>query len=313
MIMENILVLSGVLQKRIWGGYYFRDVLNITDSNEAFGEYWTLSAHPHGESIIINGKLKGKKLSEVYAEHRYLFANIKNERFPLLVKYIDAADDLSVQVHPGNIYAQKYENEYGKNEFWYVLDCDPDANLILGHNASTKEELIRLINENKFSQLLKKRNIKPGDYFLIKDGIVNAICKGTIILEIQQSSDVTYRIYDYDRTDKWGKKRELHLEKAIDVIKVNQDLEIEKPVVTSNGATLIYQLTDNQYFKTYRYVINNEVIINNYNHIFYLGTVISGKPLVDDIQLLPGQSFIITSIVDKVIIGGKSEIIISTL
>ena len=313
MIIQKILVLSGVLQKRIWGGYYFRDVLNITDSNEAYGEYWTLSAHPHGESIIVNGELKGKKLSDVYSEHRYLFANIKNERFPLLVKYIDAADDLSVQVHPGDSYAQEYENEYGKNEFWYVLDCTPDANLILGHNAATKDELIRLINENKFDKLLKKRNIKKGDYFFIKDGIVHAICKGTIILEIQQSSDVTYRIYDYNRTDKWGKRRELHLEKAIDVIKVNQCLEIEKSFVINNGDSKIYQLTDNQYFKTYRYDIDKGVLINNSNHTFYLGTVINGEPLVEDTRLIPGQSFIITSIADKVLIRGKSEIIISTL
>lgn len=313
MIMQRVLVLSGVLKKRIWGGHYFRDTLKITDDSEPYGEYWTLSAHPNGESIVINGKFTGIKLSQVYHEHRYLFANIKKNQFPLLVKIIDAAEDLSIQVHPGDSYALRHENELGKNEFWYILDCADDAKLILGHNASDKDELIKMINENKFDMLLNKRNIKKGDYFFIKDGTVHAICKNTIILEIQQSSDVTYRIYDYDRTDKDGNKRELHLEKAIDVIRANQNYDKEEYFEMNLSDTLIHKLTDNRYFKTYHYQIIDQVSIANLNHIFYLGTVISGEPTVDGIKIIPGQSFIITSIAENVVINGKSEIIITTL
>lgn len=311
--MQNVLILSGVFQKRIWGGHYFRDHLNLTKDDEIYGEYWTLSAHPNGESKVLNGKLADLTLNYVYKQYPSLFGNINYNKFPLLVKLIDASDDLSVQVHPGDEYALKNENEFGKNEFWYIIDCQPNSEIILGHKAKTIEELKTKINENRFDDLLNKRMVNKGDSFFIEDGIIHAIGKNIVILEVQQSSDVTYRVYDYNRADINGNKRPLHIEKALDVIKLEDEIIIETYQPTLKDGVIITKLTDNAYFKVYKYEINNIINFKNNDNKFYLCTVIDGLVEVEGNRVERGQSFIITTQAKNTYIEGKSTIIVSTI
>ena len=153
-------------------------------------------------------------LRDVYLKHPELFGNPKAKEFPLLVKFLDANDNLSVQVHPDDGYARKMENDSGKTESWYVMQADPGAYIIYGHHAKNREELADMIHKGEWDKLLRKVPVKAGDFFYVPAGTIHALTKGCLVIETQQSSDVTYRLYDYDRVGKDGKKRELHTQKS---------------------------------------------------------------------------------------------------
>ena len=156
----------------------------------------------------------------IVEKHPEVFGKVDSDRFPLLIKIIDAKDDLSIQVHPDDDYAKVHENgSLGKTECWYILDCKKNATIVIGHNSRTKEELSRMIHEGKWSEFIREIPIKKGDFLQIDPGTVHAIKGGTLILETQQNSDITYRVYDYGRLSN-GKPRELHIDKSIDVITV---------------------------------------------------------------------------------------------
>ncbi|NCA97504.1 MAG: mannose-6-phosphate isomerase, partial [Bacteroidia bacterium] len=217
---QSILKLRPVLVERIWGGTWLKHEFGYQTTSPSIGEAWVISAHKSGDCQIENGLYKGQTLSEVYREHRELFANDQAEKFPLLVKFIDAKEDLSVQVHPGDAYAQAHEHQSGKSEAWIILGALPNSRILIGHNAKNRDELTSMINQQKWNQLLTYRDVAKDEVINIPSGTVHAICAGTTLIEIQQSSDVTYRLYDYDRLDNEGQKRDLHLNKAIDVIDV---------------------------------------------------------------------------------------------
>lgn len=184
-------------------------------------ESWELSTHKDGESVIRDGEYMGMSLSSFVAQDKenILGKNAsKFEFFPILIKFIDALDSLSIQVHPSDEYALTNEKEYGKTEMWYILDCEEDAFLYYGFNREiTKEEFRKRLNDNTILDVLNKVYVKKGDVFFINAGTVHAIGKGIMICEIQQNSNTTYRVYDYNRKDKFGNLRDLHIDKAIDV------------------------------------------------------------------------------------------------
>ncbi|MDA1475166.1 mannose-6-phosphate isomerase, class I [Bacillus changyiensis] len=218
--MIEPLFFEPVFKERIWGGKSLTS-FGYHIPSEQTGECWAFAAHQNGQSIVQNGMYKGLSLGELWEKHRELFGNVEGDRFPLLTKILDANQDLSVQVHPDDNYAHEHENgELGKTECWYVIDCQENAEIIYGHHAKTKEELISMIESKQWNQLLRRVKVKPGDFFYVPSGTVHAIGEGILILETQQNSDTTYRLYDYDRTDAQGNLRELHLEKSIDVIDV---------------------------------------------------------------------------------------------
>ena len=214
-----------IFKERIWGGTKLH---SLYDKNfplsEKIGESWELSDVEGDISVVSNGFLAGnnlRELIEIYmgdlvGEHVYEeFGNV----FPLLIKFLDANDDLSIQVHPDNELAQKRHNSYGKTEIWYVLNAESDAKLVSGFSKPLdKEEYLKHLNNNTLNEVMKWHNVNKGDVFYIPAGKVHAIGKGNVILEIQQTSDVTYRIYDYNRTDDNGNPRELHTELALDAI-----------------------------------------------------------------------------------------------
>ena len=213
--------LKSAVKDYLWGGTRLITEFNKHTPYEKLAESWELSTHPDGESIVVTGKFKGITLSE------YIKANGRNilgskagdlDSFPILIKLIDAKDDLSIQVHPDNDYAQAVENGLGKTEMWYIIDCEPGAFVYYGVNRFIeKEEFIRRIENNTLLEILNKVPVKKGDVFFITPGTIHAICGGICICEVQQNSNITYRVYDYNRRDKGGNTRELHIDKAADI------------------------------------------------------------------------------------------------
>lgn len=298
----QILLLTAPLKERIWGGEYFKK-LGRTDC-ETIGELWSASAHPQGESIILNGELKGLKLSEVYTLKPELFNNPNLKEFPILVKLIYAKEALSVQVHPNDEYALKNENQYGKTEGWLILNSEQNANLVLGHKAKNKDELIKYIEDNNYNELLNSVNVEPGQFIPIYAGTIHAIGAGLTILEIQQSSDVTYRFYDYNRKDSNGNERELHVEKAIAVTTYNK-----QNIDNTNHFTLpTHKIWDNEYFTVSSLNIkNNETLTNPTNYSII--TVASGNFEIEDHKISIGDSFILTKLANNIKIKGNGILI----
>jgi mannose-6-phosphate isomerase len=271
------LLLEPVFKERIWGGTTLEKKFGYGIPSEQTGECWAISAHPNGPSVIKNGPYAGMTLDKLWSEHPELFGNPQEKVFPLLTKILDANMDLSVQVHPDDAYAMVHENgELGKTECWYIIDCKEDADMIFGHNAGTKEELIEQIESGKWNELLRRVKIKPGDFFYVPSGTIHALCEGTLVLETQQSSDTTYRVYDYDRRDAEGNLRELHLEKAIDVTVVpHQDSNVTPKLEKREGVT-VTTFVDSEFFTVYKWEINGKADFRFADHYLLL-SVIDGE------------------------------------
>lgn len=216
-----ILKLNPACKDYIWGGNRLMKEFGKPCIGERLAETWELSCHPDGPSVIANGPWQGKTLTEYLAEQGNGALGTNCERFsqfPILIKLIDAADNLSIQVHPDDEYARRKEGQYGKTEMWYVADCTPDAYLYYGFSREiSAEEFSERIQNNTLLEVLNRVPVQKGDVFFIEAGTIHAIGKGILVAEIQQNSNVTYRVYDYGRRDKNGCQRELHVEKAIEV------------------------------------------------------------------------------------------------
>lgn len=216
----ELIRLAPVFQEKIWGGQKISTLFNFDQLGDHIGEAWVISAHAHGRSQLLNTPYQGKYLDEVWQLAPDLFGNPESEQFPLLVKLLDASDDLSVQVHPDDAYALAYEGELGKTECWYVLAAEEDAKIVYGHHAQSQTELDQMIRQGQWEDLLRWVPVKAGDFYYVPSGTLHAIGRGIVILEIQQSSDTTYRVYDYDRKDHQGHLRDLHIQSSLEVIQV---------------------------------------------------------------------------------------------
>ncbi len=204
----------------LWGGTKLKQEFGAEADTDKVAEAWVLSSHKDGQSVVLNGKMAGKKLTEVLGEWG------QNEYFPILIKLIDAADKLSLQVHPDDAYALKNEGEYGKTEMWYVVDAAPDAKLIYGlKTAITQQMFESKIKDNTILEVCNAVPVKKGDVFYIKSGTLHAIGEGIVIAEVQQNSNTTYRVSDYGRLGADGKPRQLHIEKAAQVTELKPTAE----------------------------------------------------------------------------------------
>lgn len=249
MSSEPIIKMKPALKDYLWGGDQMKEKYGIDTDMDIVAEAWELSTHPDGESIVASGRHSGISFSK-YIEKvgkavlGWKCAPLQN--FPLLVKFIDAKGNLSIQVHPDDDYALERENQYGKNEMWYVVDSKPGAGLYVGFNRDvSREEVSRRVQDNTITEVLNFYPTKPGDIFFIPAGTVHAICEGNLICEIQQSSNCTYRLYDYDRRDKYGNPRKLHLEKALDVLNFSKYEMVEGNVTCKYFETEILEVEDN--------------------------------------------------------------------
>ena len=207
----------------LWGGNRLREEYGKVSDADKIAESWELSCHKDGQSVIADGEFKGLTLSELIEKQgkEVLGDNCKKfDNFPILIKLIDAKDNLSVQVHPNNDYALRVEGEYGKTEMWYIVDCEEGASLYYGFSREiSKEEFVERIEQKTLLEVLNKVEVQKGDVLFIEPGTIHAIGKGNLIAEIQQNSNVTYRVYDYGRKGADGKERDLHIEKALQVTK----------------------------------------------------------------------------------------------
>ncbi|MGX7112207.1 mannose-6-phosphate isomerase, class I [Gemella cuniculi] len=296
--MDKIIFLEPIFFERIWGGRNL-EKFDFEIPNGKIGEAWVVAAHDNGSSKIVNGSLKGKTLKEAYEECPELFTEKKYNKYPLLVKILDASDDLSVQVHPNDEYAKVNENgELGKTECWYVIDAKENAKLIYGHTAKIKEEFNKKIDNKEWEKLFRKEKVKSGDFFYIPAGTLHAIGGGNLIYEVQQNSDTTYRVYDFDRIDKTGKKRELHVEKTKDVTSVPFKRIIHEREIEVKEEARITTLVAERYFSVFKIEVKEEATLEK-NKTGNLFTVLEGTGEVtvgnEKYKLQKGDSFILTT------------------
>ncbi len=301
---------KAVFSEKIWGGSKLRDYGYDIPSDKT-GEAWIISAYEGNSSLLDNGQ----SLDVFYKENKSLFNNYHTEYFPLLVKILDANDNLSIQVHPDDENAKKLENyPFGKTECWYILDSKEDTKIQVGLNVNSKDEAKQLIENSDWEKLLKLQNIQRGDLFDIKAGTVHAILKDTVVYELQQSSDITYRIYDFDRVDDEGNKRELHLEKSLEVIdydvdtnKVTSTIKIDEPFIK------IESLINNDIYSLEKWNVKGEtkITLDKNEKNFLLLTVIEGSVSINGKTLNQYESGIITSDeLESIQIDGQGEILV---
>ncbi len=251
-------------------------------------EEWIISSHKNGMSFIKEGEYKGLSLEEFYKNNKESFG-INDEEFPLLVKIIDAKDDLSIQVHPDDEYAKVNENSLGKSESWYILDTD-NSDIVVGQTARSKEEMALAIDQEKVMDKMNVFDINKGDFFYIKPGTVHAIRKNTKLLEVQQSSDITYRLYDYNRLGDDGKLRELHIDKSLDVIDYNDsDISQSFKVIKENTDYSITELANNDLFNVFKLNLSGEITIDKRDK-YYMVILVEGEAEINgkDLKLNEG-------------------------
>lgn len=305
----------------LWGGTRLRDEFGKVSDLDILAESWELSCHPDGEDFIASGELEGMSFVE-FAE-KYPDALGKNctkfGGFPILIKLIDAKDNLSVQVHPDNEYARKYENDNGKTEMWYIVDCEDGAELIYGFKEEiTEEQFRKAIADNTLLEYVNRVPVKKGDVFFITPGTLHAIGKGILIAEIQQSSNVTYRVYDYGRVGNDGKPRELHIEKAVEVTKLAPSPEQKKAetVNVSDGITA-QKLASCEYFDVQKFEIDGELALcttaESFKHVLVIdgeGEVFCGESVL---SVNKGSGIFVPAGTDNCSIKGKCTIIMTMI
>lgn len=312
-----------IYKSKIWGGDNLERIYNRDLPGRNIGESWELAAHPHGTSIIASGPHKGLTLPELIEKNPELILGKKiryesQQAFPLLIKFIDANDRLSVQVHPDNAYAQRVENEYGKTEMWYILEAKAGAKLIYGLKEGTTEStLARAIENSQLELYLNEIEVKKGDIFFIPAGTVHAIGEGILLAEIQQNSDTTYRLYDWDRKGEDGTGRELHIEKALAVIDFNKKINPthSRPLtIKDDGYTRVF-LAACPYFVTEKINTKNGYRLNPAGERFYILINLTGEGDIiydnKNYQLYPGKTYFLPAGLEKVQISGRVEFLLT--
>jgi mannose-6-phosphate isomerase len=268
-----------ILKERIWGGTKLKSLLNKHISSDITGESWEISTVENEVSCIANGFYKGKSLLELINEYpNEVLGNSVFEKFgkqfPLLFKYLDAREDLSIQVHPNDELAASRHNSFGKTEMWYVMQADPNSNLIVGFKEkSSSEEYLKNLESKTILTLLDTKAVQKGDVFFLETGTVHAIGAGTVIAEIQQTSDITYRIYDFDRVDANGNTRELHVDLALEAINYDVVAAEKKYRKLNNTSNEVVQCS---YFTTNFIPLTDKIAVSKNKESFTVYMCVEG-------------------------------------
>lgn len=316
------LLLKPIIKDYIWGGQKLKTEYNKQSDKDILSESWELSCHDDGISIIGNGELSGTSLQDYINTDRKNILGTKCNNFnyfPILVKLIDAKDNLSIQVHPDNEYALINEGQYGKTEMWYIIDCEPDSYIYYGFNRDlSKDEFKERINNNTFLETLNKVKVKKGDVFFIEAGTLHAICSGILLAEVQQNSNVTYRIYDYNRLGNDGMPRKLHIDKAVEVTNLKKQANAKTKYITEENPNYYKKLLSKcDYFSTYNIVINSKISLTTNGESFHCILCLKGNPniIYNDfiVQIIKGQTVFMPANLGNYIIEGNSEILYITL
>lgn len=318
-----ILKLSPVFKDYLWGGTRLREDFGYQSDLPKIAEAWVLSCHKDGQSIVVNGQYQGLGLEEALRSMGEGAAGTNAKRFPyfpVLIKLIDAKDNLSVQVHPDNDYARRVEHEFGKTEAWYVLDCEEDASLIYGFKEKiSSEDFRKSIEDNMLLDVLNTVPVKKGDLFFIEAGTVHAIGKGVLIAEIQQNSNSTYRVYDYNRLGADGKPRELHVNKAVDVSVTEPPRHAVKPQgapIRKDGYTQTL-LVKCDLFQVTRYELTKGLELNADEASFISLLVVEGSGVIcgspEELSFQKGDSFFVPAGYGSFALEGNAVLLATTI
>ncbi|MDK6298788.1 type I phosphomannose isomerase catalytic subunit [Staphylococcus caprae] len=292
------LFLKPIFHEKVWGGSKLEQ-FGYNLPNAHVGECWGISAHPNGKSEIINGPYAGQTLDQVWNDHRELFGEFPSKDFPLMAKIVDAEAPLSIHVHPDDSYA--YENEegqYGKSECWYIIEAEENSEITIGTHATSREAFEKQLNEGTFEENLRKIKVNPGDFYFIPAGTIHSIGAGIMAYETMQSSDISYRVYDYDRKVENGEPRSLNIAKALDVMDYSSELPTIVPqneVIESHNCT---HIVSNDFFTIVKWEISGTL---NYMkpREFCLISVLEGdgKIIIDGeiFEIHKGTNFVLTS------------------
>lgn len=310
------LFLKPVLHEKIWGGTKLKELGYDLPTNN-IGEAWGISAHPNGRCEVMNGPYKGQTLDKVWHDHRELFGDFPSQEFPLMTKIIDAKEALSIHIHPDDAYAYEHENgQYGKSECWYIIDAEEGAEIIYGTNADSKKNAMAQIDDENYDQLFNRVKVQPGEFYFIPAGTIHSIGAGVLVYETMQSSDVTYRVYDFDREKETNDRRSLNQEKAKAVVEVTQEninIATDTEIIENHKRI---QLVSNDFFTMVKWEISGTL---NYMkpREFVLVSILKGAGQViidgDVYNVTQGQNFILTSDDLDTIFEGDYELIISYL
>lgn len=318
---KKLIKLEPAFKDYIWGGTKLRDVYGKKCDYDKIAESWELSAHKAGNSIIASGIYKGRTFSDYLDISGKEILGWKAENFidfPILIKFIDARDNLSIQVHPNDEYALKYENELGKTEIWYIIDCDENASLYCGLNKTvSRDEIESRVENNTIIEILNKVDVHKGDVIYVEAGEIHAICGGIMLCEIQQNSNCTYRLYDYDRKDRFGNSRELHLDKALKVANLSKNVSAKlqhyRKEMHEGYSTQI--LVSCKYFECIKYDITEKADVFVDDASFKSFIIIEGSGVISDgetgFEFSRGDSYFIPAGIKKVEIIGKSVILVT--
>jgi mannose-6-phosphate isomerase len=269
-----------ILKERIWGGTKLKTILNKPIVSEITGESWEISSVEDNVSIVANGDFKGKSLTDLIESYPNEILGTKvyakfGKQFPLLFKYLDAREDLSIQLHPNDELALKRHNSFGKTEMWYVIQADENARLIIGFKEkSSPEEYMAHLNNKTLLDILDTKKVQPGDVFMLNTGTIHAIGAGIVIAEIQQTSDITYRVYDFDRKDADGNTRELHVDLALEALNYNK---IEAQRFYDNTKNKANEVVHCPYFTTRFIPLNGTVAFSKNKESFRVLMCVEGE------------------------------------
>lgn len=305
--------LQPILKDKIWGGQKLQTILNKKSSLPNVGESWEISDVEGDTSMVINGSLKGQSLKDLLKTYKADLIGIKNyeifkDKFPLLIKFIDAKEDLSIQLHPNDALAAKRHNSYGKTEMWYVMQADQDSNLIVGFNQKMTPNLyLKHLKDKTLPQILNFDTVKQGDTYFIEVGRIHAIGAGVLLAEIQQTSDITYRVYDWDRVDHNGNERELHNDLAIDAF--DFEMKDDFRVTYSKTKNKSNQMVSCPYFTTNYLEVNSTLQKENSQDSFMIYMCVEGEVEVKTEDYLEtikkGETLLLPAILKKYQITSK--------
>lgn len=310
----GVLFFKAIPRPAIWGHTKVRDFFGYDDFPEGIGQSWSFSAQD-GEglsTVCIKGGFKGKTLKELWEKHQELFGH-PGEDFPVIISLVGPEDDLSIQVHPDDEHAQKIGYKRGKNEAWFFIESDPGASIVYGQKTKNKEELQEMINQDKWDDIYKKYPVADGDFVYLPAGCLHAMGKGNVVYEIQQSTDITYRFYDYHRKDKDGNERQLHVKQSIDVTTVPYkpyDLAKQVEETIENGTRK--ELVSSNYLTLNKYDMTGYNKVKN-DKPFQLVSIIEGQGTVEGKEVRKGDHFVVCSDQKEVDFDGTMTVMICTL
>jgi len=310
------LLFEPIYKERIWGGSKLKTFLNKEAPNAIIGESWEISDLPNDNSVIANGCLQNKTLKEVITNSKSEILGDKviaefGLNFPLLFKFLDAQQNLSIQLHPNDQLAKLRHNSFGKTEMWYIMQADKDAEIIIGfnENCSSAQYLMHLENKT-LPSILKRIKVKPGEVYFLETGTIHAIGQGIVIAEIQQTSDITYRVYDWDRVDAQGNARELHIDLALDAINYNY---VDAQCFYDKVENQINTIVESKYFTTNFIPLTDKITIAKSQDCFRVYIVINGFITIfianESYKFKMGDTVLIPASITNYTIEGQAELL----